>query len=221
MIVDVVVTSWNQQSYLRAAVDSALNQRNAQTRVIVVDDASDHRLPPLPSHVQVIQRPERGGQGACLNTGLQACTAEFVTILDGDDLFPSYRVAALVDAVADADMAYGGQIVFNDGDQPVLDLSPDAAPRLALRDVGPLSGTCLFRRELVLRAGPLPEGRHVGTFIQWVAHMRNLRPAPREVAIDLPVLLRRSHDANTTRTHTQHFHGYFDAIAAHRKAHRE
>lgn len=219
-MIDVIISDHNYHHFVPEAVASVLAQRDISTRVVIVDDGSDEVLTAHPDwpedRVRVIRRDERGGPAAAINTGLAVCSAEFVALLDADDLFPAHRSRVLLQAIGEADIAYGGQVVFDDGQNPELDLSE--AQLAALPDVTPtcLSGTTLFRRRLFDRAGPLPESRAVATFIAWMVGVRRLDPPPVEVAVNSPVLLRRSHSSNMTRTSTGDFGDYIEAIARHR-----
>ncbi len=216
--VDVIVTHFNQQEWLPAAVASALDQDDVTTRVIVVDDASREPLPRLDGpadRLRVIRRRTRGGQGAATNTGIAAAGNDVVCLLDGDDLYPSYRVALLYEALmsADADLAYGSQVVFNDGSQPVLRLTAPQRAAIAPGTPGLLPGTTMFGRTLLERCGTFPENRLLGTFVEWFALARQSSPKPVEVAVTEPVLLRRAHDRNVSRTAGGFGDDYLSAIA--------
>lgn len=219
---DVIVTHRNLNEFLDAAVRSALDQDGVQTSVIIVDDASD--TPPEfgewpEDRVELIRRDTRGGQGAAINTGLRASAADVVAFLDADDLFPSHRSQVLMEALttANADLAYAGQVVFNDGDEPQLRL-PEAQRRsLPAVTAGFITGTVAMTRDAVRRLGPLEEARTLAPFMQWMALARGLQPPLRQVALDEVVLLRRSHANNTSRSqHDDVAAAYLDLIAQHR-----
>jgi glycosyltransferase involved in cell wall biosynthesis len=219
--IDIILTHCNLNDYLDAAVKSALDQDGLSTRVIVVDDASDT----VPQYgdwpvdrVVLIRRDVRGGHAAALNTGLAHSRAALVSFLDADDLLPAHRCQVLVHGLVDrnADIAFGGQVVFNDGDHPVLRL--DQAQRDALPPVQPgvLTGTVLTTRALVDRAGPFDEAQPFGSFIEWMGRVRQLEPPVVEAAVGEVVLLRRSHAANMTRTKRDDFSAYLHLAAQHR-----
>lgn len=223
--IDVIVTNCNLHDYVQAAVASALDQDDVWTRVILVDDASDSPLPEgawPQDRVHIIRRAQRGGQSAAINTGLGACEADFVALLDADDLFPSFRCALLHQALTGqrADIAFGGQVVFNDGTQPLLRLS---AQELAALDPVPpaaLPGTTMVRRAVFDRYGLIPQDRMLATFIEWLAVARVSPEPPVEVEVPSPVLLRRSHRDNLTRRMSSHYGDYLTAVARRRAASR-
>ncbi len=216
--IDVVITNHNYNRFVPGAVESALKQHNVQTRIVIVDDGSDEPLRGFESEerVQIIRREAAGGVGVALNLGLDAGSAPLVTFLDADDLWPLDRCRQLHDAISGADLAYGAQVVFADGDQPDLDPSPEQRAAMRATPAALLSGTVLLRRTLFDRYGPFPEQMSKAPFIFWMAAARAAVPAIREVALDRPVLLRRSHTSNMTRNNSQ-LADYFQVLAQRRR----
>lgn len=219
-VIDVVITNHNYHRFVPAAVESVLGQRGVTTRVFLVDDASDVPLTADPDwpqdRVRLLQRTTRGGHAAALNTGLAQCSAQYVAFLDADDLWPAYRTSLLLAAIGDADIACGGQVVFDDGQDPVLDLTEEQMKALPEVIPGCLPGTVLIRRRVLDHVGPMPESGSVGDFAMWLVNARACVPPPVLVSVDRPVLLRRSHAANMTRVRTGEFANYIQTVARHR-----
>lgn len=91
--VSVVIPCFNYARYLRAAIDSALNQIDANVEVIVVDDAStDESMAVATSvaksdrRVRVVGHAKNAGPVQTFNDGLDLVTGEFLVRLDADDL---------------------------------------------------------------------------------------------------------------------------------------
>lgn len=85
--VSVVVPAWgNHVHYVPAAVESVLAQDPPPAEVIVVDNASDVPVPPLPDAVRVVRTAERVGPGAARNHGLREASQPYVMFWDADDL---------------------------------------------------------------------------------------------------------------------------------------
>ncbi|KAK4161181.1 nucleotide-diphospho-sugar transferase [Cladorrhinum sp. PSN259] len=95
-LVSVVVPSYNNGTYLRAAVSSILeNSAGVEVEIIVVDDGcaddasvrviEDLAGSPEP-RLKVIRHDRNRGVQAARNTGLKAATGDFVVCLDGDDV---------------------------------------------------------------------------------------------------------------------------------------
>lgn len=88
-LASVVVTSYNYGRFLKAAIDSALNQTYPHTEVIVVDDGStdDSRdiIAEYGKHIGVVLK-ENGGQASAFNAGIQLSQGNVLVFLDSDDL---------------------------------------------------------------------------------------------------------------------------------------
>ncbi len=99
-VVSVLMTAYNTQRYLRAALDSVLNQTMRDFELVVVDDGSTDRTPEIldqyaaaDRRVRVVHR-ENGGISAAANTGLEACRGAYVARLDSDDIAKPDRLKA-------------------------------------------------------------------------------------------------------------------------------
>jgi glycosyltransferase involved in cell wall biosynthesis len=101
-IVDVVIDNFDYGRFLGAAIDSALSQTHAHTRVTVVDDGSrDDSLAVARAYgdrIRVIAKPN-GGQASALNAGAAATAGDLVAFLDADDVLRPGFAAAAVDAL--------------------------------------------------------------------------------------------------------------------------
>ncbi len=102
--VSVVMSVYNGEPYVRAAVESILNQTFNDLELIVVDDGSTDTTPQTLAGIddprlRVIRQPNRG-QPAGLNAGIRAARAELITFMDGDDLCDPQRIEKLVACLA-------------------------------------------------------------------------------------------------------------------------
>ncbi len=120
--VAVVIPCFNHGEFLAESVASAFDQTMAPVKVVVVDDGStepgiDAALSALPDEVEVI-RQVNCGRGAARNTGAEAVPdADFLLMLDADDILPRDAIENLHRAlVADpeAGFAYGRMNYFGD-----------------------------------------------------------------------------------------------------------
>lgn len=89
----VIITSYNQANFIRAAVESAIAQTHGRREVIVVDDASTDGsaklLEEYGSAIQLIKLDENVGACRARNEGIAMAKGDFLVFLDGDDLlFP-------------------------------------------------------------------------------------------------------------------------------------
>jgi glycosyltransferase involved in cell wall biosynthesis len=90
-LVSVVVTAYDVERYVGAAVRSALEQTFRRIEVIAVDDGSADRTPQILREIndprlRVLRLPH-GGSPAALNAGVAAAAGRYIAFLDGDDLW--------------------------------------------------------------------------------------------------------------------------------------
>lgn len=87
--VSIVINNYNYERYLRAAIESALNQTSPQVEVIVVDDGStDHSREVICDYgdrvIPIFKN--NGGQASAMNVGFARSHGDFVIFLDADDI---------------------------------------------------------------------------------------------------------------------------------------
>jgi glycosyltransferase involved in cell wall biosynthesis len=189
--ISVVIPAYNAERFLGEALDSALSQDPRPAEILVVDDGSIDETAQIAASFGdsvILLRRENGGIGAARNTGLEHATAEFLTFLDADDVWPPGRLKALGEAfVADdtLDGAFGSVVEFGEG----LTEGPPTQASLA--------SSLLIRRASFERVGSFREDLRVGEFIDWYA--RAQEAGLRFAAIPYVVLRRRLHETNTGR----------------------
>lgn len=86
----IVIATYNQEDFIKEAVDSALSQRNSSREVIVVDDNSSDRtaeiLKSFGDSIRLEILPKNSGVYASRNRGASMATGEYLVFLDGDDV---------------------------------------------------------------------------------------------------------------------------------------
>ena len=100
-VVSVVVSAYNSAPFIRAAVQSVLDQTFADLEVIVVDDGStdgtaDQLLSFDDRRFQIVRQENQGSAGAA-NTGIRLSRGTHVGFLDGDDVWRKTKLARHVD----------------------------------------------------------------------------------------------------------------------------
>jgi glycosyltransferase involved in cell wall biosynthesis len=88
--VSVIIPTCNRAQFLRAAVESVLNQTFQDFEIIVVDDASSDETPQAArsfadGRVRYLRQEPKKGQGAARNAGIRAARGEYIALLDDDD----------------------------------------------------------------------------------------------------------------------------------------
>lgn len=92
---DVILPTFNNESTIKSAVESVLNQSFSDFRLVIVNDAStDGTLDVVQSivdpRISIITNHQNLGCGGSKNVGLTTSSAPFVTFVDGDDtIFPN------------------------------------------------------------------------------------------------------------------------------------
>src|SRR4051812_19970195 len=129
--VDVVVPCYNYGRYLRGCIDSILQQKGVDVRVLIIDDASRDSTPEvgrelarLDNRVEFRRHDTNLGHIATYNEGLLswAC-ADYSLLLSADDMLAPgalERATQLMDHHSDVGMTYGMALTFSDeSDIPV------------------------------------------------------------------------------------------------------
>lgn len=129
--VSTVVTAYNYERYLAAALDSALAQDYPPEllEIVVIDDGSSDGTPEIATryaaeHRERIRylRQDNAGLAAATTRGLHESRGELITLLDADDMWVPSRtrlLAGALDRNPRAGLAYGDMEVI-DADGRVL-----------------------------------------------------------------------------------------------------
>jgi glycosyltransferase involved in cell wall biosynthesis len=123
--VGVVVPCYRYGHLLAESVGSALDQRDVDVRVLIIDDASPddsaevaRKLAAGDDRIEVVVHPRNAGHIATYNEGLlEWCDADYAVLLSADDrLTPDAltRAVALLDAHPEVGLAYGRVLRFSD-----------------------------------------------------------------------------------------------------------
>ena len=178
MKISVVIPFYNLERYVQPCLDSvasAARGADAELEVICVDDGSTDGTPAAldgagakDPRIRVVHRPN-GGEGSARNAGVAATTGDWVTFLDGDDVWlPNHLEVAvpLIRRHPAADIVALRYADFDDGAQPpaptgaeekVFDLG-ESVPSEVVLEVGVFP--TFFRRDFVAKESfsSLPRG---------------------------------------------------------------
>ena len=109
-LISVIVPVYNTEKYIVECVKCLLNQTYRNLEILVVDDGSKdnsikvcEQYKQRDSRIKILHK-ENGGAASARNTGLDACTGEYIIFADSDDYMPCnavellYQVAKQTDA---------------------------------------------------------------------------------------------------------------------------
>ena len=211
--ISIIITSYNQEAYLREAIDSALHQTVRPHEIIVADDHStrDNSVALIrdyqtrfPGLVRGVFQEENVFIPRNRNAALATVTSEFVTMLDGDDrLLPNFieRHLAALATNPRAGCSYSNRYVMSptgerlrvhaDAQKP----SGNIFAQVARGETGILR-TLVARIDLIRAAGFLdPECRHHDGYILSL----RLAKTTEFVYIPEPLMEKREHPGGTSR----------------------
>ncbi|MBL8963981.1 MAG: glycosyltransferase family 2 protein [Phycisphaerae bacterium] len=113
--VTVVIPCFNYGRFVGEAVASALSQREADVRVVVVDDGSDDGTTPAVcdalagDRVRVVHQAN-GGPGSARNTGSALADTTYLVFLDADDTIDPWFVRRLAERIEEGSREAGPPI---------------------------------------------------------------------------------------------------------------
>ena len=173
-VLSVVIPAYNEEDGIAEIVDRVLATRPALAEVdiglelIVVDDGSSDRTSEIAStrsEVMLICHPINRGYGAALKTGFSAASGELLAFLDADGTYPPEHFPDLCRyAMGEADLVVGSRRSGADSEMPFvrrlgnLLWSGLVTVLSGHRVIDPASGMRVFRREVLERLYPLPDG---------------------------------------------------------------
>lgn len=166
--VAVILTTYNDATYLREALSSVFAQERHANEVIVVDDGSFVSPAPILADFPkaTLLRKSNGGLSSARNLGLHRARSRYITFLDADDRLEPNAIASGLACFArrpDAAMVYGGhRRIRANGDRAGCDnytaVSEDAYCDLLSGNRIGMHATVLYRREVILALGGFDEG---------------------------------------------------------------
>lgn len=121
-LVTVVIPCYNQASFLKDAIDSALTQGYSDTEIIMINDGSpDNTREAALAYGDYIVYVEQENRGvsAARNRGIRQASGEYIAFLDSDDRLAEGSLAkraAFLDAHGDIAMVCGDSFVLKENE---------------------------------------------------------------------------------------------------------
>ncbi|MCC6453636.1 MAG: glycosyltransferase family 2 protein [Caldilineaceae bacterium] len=208
--VSVVMAAYNVAAYVKAAVNSVLQQTYTDFEFVIIDDGSTdgtwgvlENLAAQDKRVLLVRNPNNLGIARTRNRGNAIARGEFIAIMDSDDWCPTDRLekqVAYLDTHSDVGVVGGQMVVYFDkeGRYSLAEPFPLTPGESAwhLHFVPPvMHPTVMMRRSLLANKGYQPEYAPVEECELW----QRLKYATKFANIPDVVLFYRRHDTNITR----------------------
>ena len=223
--VSVVIPTRNRARLLSNTLRSALEQRDVELEVIVVDDGSDDETPAVlvgvdDPRLRVVRLERARGPNGARNAGIEAAVGEWIAFLDDDDLWAPAKLRRQLDAARsdNATWSYCGVYLLSPEDELArAELPADPAtvlPALLRSNVVQAGcSTVVARADRIRAAG----GFENGLATPWDAWIK-LAADGRAAAVDEPLVVYRRHPLSFISTQRQTALAEADLVAS---RHRE
>jgi glycosyltransferase involved in cell wall biosynthesis len=207
--VTVLISNYNSERFIGAAIDSALAQTHCNVEVVVVDDGSTDRsrdfIRRYGNRIHTVLKLN-GGQSSAINAGFAASQGDIICMLDSDDLYDETRVERTLKAFqssADSGWVFHPvRRVFTDGRTEVV---PDIKGTVRIDNrqhvlrgklpgpPGPVTTGLAFSRSLLERMLPMPEAIGITSDNYLIFLALALSPG---IYVDQPLAAQRIHGDN-------------------------
>lgn len=168
--VSIIIPTYKRQDYIRRAIDSALQQVNVSSEVIVVDDNGlgsvyqQNNFRELHNYIKsnkiiYIAHDKNKNGSAARNTGIRRATGNYIAFLDDDDTFEPSKLSKQIKLMEmEASSACLSSFIRVYGTKCKKTKTPDVANgfdvKLLAVDIDTCAGSCLIiRREIIEKIG--------------------------------------------------------------------
>ena len=131
-LVSIITPTYNHEKYIGACIDSVLHQTYENWEQIILDDGSTDETPVIirsyaDPRIHFIYQNNAGIEALAhtYNRALQQCRGPLIAILEGDDTWPSDKLANMVNAFSDPG------VVLAYGEMRELNSNGTSAPRIS------------------------------------------------------------------------------------------
>lgn len=198
-LVSAILPIFNGRKYLKAAVESVLQQDYPALEIFLVDDGSTDGSGEIARTFQkaiCLQQPNRG-VAAARNLALAAARGDFIAFLDQDDLWMPRKISAQVKFLLEnpgLDFCLSKERLFLEGST----LKPIWLKENLLRDDhrGFILGCAVIRAATFKKVGPFDPSFRFGSDADWFFRAKDA--GVQWGVVDEVLLLKRVHADNET-----------------------
>lgn len=201
-LISVALSVYNGARFLRRQLDSILGQLDVGIEVVAVDDGSQDDSVALlreyvarDSRIQLHVNPNNLGITRSFERAISLCHGDFIAPSDQDDIWQPNKLATLLAAIGDHDLAYGDSEYIDGDDRPSGRCISDDLPMMSGHRpmefvfANSVSGhAALLRRSLFDEAPPLPPNLYYDWVLAMLAAARH-----GIVYVDQPLVQFRRH----------------------------
>lgn len=190
-LLTVVIPAYNEENGIAAICERVLNvkgklmQAGIDLELLVVDDGSKDQTAQIAGEImglRVIQHPKNKGYGAALKTGFAEAKGELIGFLDADGTYPPEYFPALCQQALDgADLVIGSRMAGEESEMPLVRRLGNVffAGLISLlgrqKITDSASGMRVFKREILEKVYPLPDGLNLTPIMSTRALHENLK----------------------------------------------
>ena len=199
-MISFIVPVYNGERFLRACVDSVLNQSERDIEVILINDGSTDGSAHIlleyaqkDARVRVIEQENRG-VSAARNRGIEAARGEYLWFFDGDDVLRAGAAEAMLQRAreTEADLVLGNYQYYHQVSGELQTPSQRVGndiwkgnERIQAAHITPLGGCKLWKTELIrkndIRFWPLRLGEDTAFFLCGLACCRCVATIDRNI----------------------------------------
>jgi glycosyltransferase involved in cell wall biosynthesis len=203
----VVIPAYNEEKGIADIVKRVLATKHELQKigvklseVIVVDDGSKDKTASIARNirgVKVISHPNNKGYGAAVKTGFDNADSQLIGFIDADGTYPPEYFPQLCASIAEGfQLVTGSRMIRADSKMPLLRRIGNVFFAALLTIIGrqkitdSASGMRVFRREILKRLYPLPDGMNLTPVMTMKAVFEKIRMT--EIGISYSERLGRS-----------------------------
>lgn len=175
MTLSVVIPAYNEENGIKEIAERVLGVRPAlsevgvdQLELLIVDDGSMDKTAQIAGDIEgvrLVRHQQNLGYGAALKTGFRRSTGELIGFLDADGTYPPEYFPELCKVTLDgAELVIGSRFAGGSSEMPVTRRVGNRFFATLLSIIGrqkvsdSASGMRVFRRDVLERIYPLPDG---------------------------------------------------------------
>ena len=172
-LVSIPLITYNGERFLRKQLNSIFCQTYKNLEVIAVDDGSiDGTLAILEEYrksheLKIFFNRQNLGYMRNFENAVRRCSGDFIAPSDQDDIWMPEKISRLVSEIGKRSMVCSDAILIDSQDNKISDsafaysslkLHPEKPFFQLLFNSSVIGCTCLFKKELIEKAFPIPEG---------------------------------------------------------------